>query len=178
MKKYLTWFCLAIWDLAFTLFACGLVNWWAAWWADEDGWLPDGLAWFQTFDAPLDAGWLDRYPGYVEPTGVWSQWWERTKWLYRNPAYGFGYWPLGTSFDPKLWVVKHFEQSDTRDLFIAYGPDGTFNVAYYGWWGSLKIGWKAWNYFDPATRAWRPGYQWGPLMRVPEVFSINPFRRK
>ncbi len=169
---------LAIVELLFTVFAVLCCNWWAAWFADERGWLPHRLAWLQTFDAPLDAGWRDGYAGYREPSGPWSRWWQRTKWLYRNPAYGFGYWPLGTSFDPAMWKVTYFEKTAARDLFKATGPWGTFNVTYYGRWGTLKLGWKAWNYFDPATGDWKPNYQWGPERRAPFVFSYSPFRRK
>lgn len=167
---------LALADLAFTLFAVVCCNWWAAWFASRDGWLPHWLAWLQTFDAPLDAGWRDGYKGYRAPTGAWSRWWQRTMWLYRNTGYGFGYWPLGTSFDPARWVVLHDEMSAERDLFIAQGPDGTFNLSYYGRWGTLKLGWKAKNGYARGV-GWIPHWQWGPERRIPLTFSYSPFRR-
>jgi len=173
---------LALLDFLFTnLVARGLANWWAPLFATADAQLPRWLRWLETFDASLDEGWRGGYFGVVwdgVTPGRWARYWLRVRWLYRNPAYGFSYWALGRDFDPKQWTVLAFEQTPTRDLFHAVGPDGQFNLTYYGRWGTLKLGWKAWNYFDPDTRDWKPGYVWGPLRRVPEVFSINPFRRK
>lgn len=170
---------LALLDFLFTnVVARALANWWAPLFANEDGWLPRWLCWLQTFDAPLDAGWRDGYRGYPVPRNRWQRYWLRVKWLYRNTAYGFGYWALGRDFDPKQWTVLAFEQSAARDYFHAVGPAGQFNITYYGRWGTLKLGWKAWNYFDPVRKDWKPGYVWGPLRRVPLVFSYSPFRRK
>lgn len=152
-------------------------NWWAAVFADSQGWLPNWLKWFQTFDAPLDAGWRDSYKGYTAPTGPLSRWWQRTKWLYRNTAYGFSYWFLGEPFNPAEWKVVAFEKNDKHDLFRAEGPNGQFNLTYYGRWGTVKLGWKAWNYYNADTGEWKTT-PWGPEWRVPLVFSVNPFRRK
>jgi hypothetical protein len=168
---------LAILDLLFLLFAVVFVNWWAAWFASADGWLPRWLSWFQTFDATLDSGWKDNYPGYTMPTSALTRWWQRTRWLYRNPAYGFSYWALGRAFDETQWRVVVWERNPSFELFIAYGQ-GMFNVTYYGQQGRLKLGWKAWNYFDAETAKWKPGYVWGPEKRVPLVASYTPFRRK
>lgn len=167
---------LAVIDILFDkIIAFLLVNWWAAISADNSGWLPSWLKWFQTFDASLDAGWRDGYKGYKKPTGPTSRWWQRTKWLYRNSAYGFSYWALGKPFNPIQWTVLKYEQTPERDLFYAKGPDGQFNYTYYGKWGTIKLGWKAWNYWRKTKWSDVP---WGPEWRVPLVFSVNPFRRK
>jgi len=166
---------LALCDFLVSLLSWFLIDWWAAVFADKAGWLPAKLKWFQTFDASLDAGWQDKYTGYKQPTGLVSRWWQRTKWLYRNSAYGFSYWVLGRPFDPALWTVIKYEQTAERDVFYAKGPDGQFNYTYYGKWGSLKLGWKAWNYWKQDHWSDKP---WGPEWRVPLVFSYTPFRRK
>lgn len=168
---------LALLDFVFLLFSVVFVNWWAALFASEDGWLPRWLSWFQTFDATLDSGWKDNYAGYTMPSSALGRWWQRTKWLYRNPAYGFSYWALGRAFDETKWHVLVWRRSAEFEVFIAYGQ-GMFNVTYYGAQGTLKLGWKAWNYFDPGLSRWKPGYVWGPEKRVPLAFSYTPFRRK
>lgn len=168
---------LAAIDFLFWLASWIFFNWWVAIFADVNGWLPNWLKWFQTFDASLDAGWKDGYKGYKEPKGKLGDWWQRTKWLYRNSAYGFSYWALGRKFDPSQWTVEVFEKTEQRDLFKAKGPDGQFNITYYGKWGTAKLGWKAWNYFNTDTKEWKTT-PWGPEWRVPLVFSYSPFRRK
>src|SRR5574339_517542 len=94
---------LALIDVLFWLSSWMFFNWWIAIFANSDGWLPSQLKWFQTFDAPLDAGWRDGYRSYQQPVGPFSRFWQRTKWLYRNSAYGFSYWALGRKFDPAQW---------------------------------------------------------------------------
>lgn len=169
---------LALLDFVFSnIIARVLFNWWVPAFASADGWLPRWLAWFQTFDASLDAGWRD---GYFEADGTPTGWrlhWLRVRWLNRNSAYGFSYWFLGIPFVAADWTFT-WENTPQRELFIARSAGGLFNVSYYGRWGRLKLGWKAWNYFDAAANGWKPGYQWGPLMRTPITFSYTPFQRK
>lgn len=140
----------------------------------DDGYLPRWLAWFQTFDAPLDAGWQDGYAGY-DPAG--SLWWNRTKWLWRNPAYGFAYGPLGEVFDPKEWIVTRFGSGPDYTNFHARTLDGRlWCISYNGVWGSWKLGWKAWNYFQGMDEEGNPKWrttQWGPEWRVPHCFTPN-----
>jgi hypothetical protein len=143
----------------------------------NDGYLPNWLAWFQTFDAPLDAGTRDGYPGF-DPSG--SRWWNRTKWLWRNPAYGFAYWPLGQTFDPAEWIVTKFESGANYTNFHARTRDGRlWCVSYNGAFGQWKLGWKAWNYFDgldeQGDAKWRSA-PWGPQWRVPICFTPNVFK--
>jgi hypothetical protein len=146
----------------------------------DDGYLPKWLSWFQTFDAPLDAGWQDGYfkilaPG-PKPTGA-ELWWLRTRWLWRNPAYGFAYWPLGEVFDPKEWIVTKYESGADYTNFHAQTKDGRlWCVSYNGVWGSWKLGWKAWNYFQGMDEQGAPKWSdkpWGPEWRVPHSFTPN-----
>jgi hypothetical protein len=162
-------------DITVTIAACLFVNWWAPLLASKDGWLPNWMRWFQTFDNSLDAGWQiqGNYGTYLidgtVPTGL-TLYLYRVRWLYRNPAYGFSYWLLGVPFVPAAWKVVCFMPGSNL-TFIARGPRGAFNVhaARLGW--RFKLGWKAWNYFD-LFNGWK-STPWGPEWRVPFVFSIS-----
>ncbi|WP_175787601.1 DUF7338 family protein [Burkholderia anthina] len=141
--------------------------------ADADGNLPRALHWFQTFDNTLDAGWKVQgsYGTYLQngaiPTGP-TLWWYRTCWLWRNPGYGFDYWPLGLEFYAAEWTVR----VDSAKWWIATGPNGAFCVKYLGTTGvGLKLGWKAWAYWQ--SGAWAPNsYLWGPDRRLPICFTL------
>ncbi len=162
-------------DLLSLLVGVFLVNWWAPLFAYHgsvnDGAvtkigyrLPDWLAWFDTFDGTLDDGLL---PGET------SCYWTRMRWLYRNPAYGFGYWVLGAEFDPAKWKVETLEIVDGKvRTFYATGPNGRFNWYAERFGIRWKIGPKAWNYYDSSTGRWKE-FCWGPVWRAPFAFSIS-----
>ncbi|MEX3556196.1 MAG: hypothetical protein VB131_06320 [Burkholderia gladioli] len=141
--------------------------------ADATGNLPKWLYWFQTFDNTLDAGWKvqGNYGSYhvdgAVPAGV-TLWWYRTRWLWRNPAYGWDYWPLGVAIDVSKWTVR----VNTVTWWIATGPHGQFCVRYLATKGvGLKLGWKAWAYWRDG--AWMPeGYAWGPSRRAPLCLTL------
>lgn len=116
--------------------------------------LPKYLYWFQTFDNTCFAGREPQY-GFV---GTDRE--AATYWLRRNPGYGFDYFPLGVAFDPAKWrVIRH-----DAFWFIALGPNGQFNIEHGGSF-TLKLGWKAWNYYDATTGTFRTT-PWGPEMRT------------
>lgn len=138
----------------------------------SDGYLPRWLAWFQTQDAPLDAGWRDGYFATDgTPTGL-ALWWLRVRWLWRNPAYGVCYWPLGRAYDPSEWVIDAIEHDGAGvTLLRAHTQDGrAFAFATSNGW---KLGYKLWWALDadfqlvpaplPATR--------GPDNRLPLCFT-------
>lgn len=168
---------LALLDLSVFILSWIFINWWVPVFANEDGWLPNWLKWFQTFDASLDSGWKDGYAGFSKPQTKFQLFWQRVKWLYRNTAYGFSYWALGQSFDPKEWTIVKYVSNETVEVFYAKGPNGQFNYMYHGKWGRYKLGWKAWNYWDSDKNVWKTT-PWGPEWRVPFVFSPNPIQRK
>jgi hypothetical protein len=178
-------------DVLITIIAVFFVNWWAPALSDSSGNLPRWLYWFQTFDATLDAGWQGGYfvasslswylrplalfyftgsPG-TAPTGL-NLFLLRVRWLYRNPAYGFDYFAFGLPFDPSRWRVLKYVNTPTLSLFIAIG-DG-FNIEYAGRLGELKLGWKAWNYWNNGQ--WKT-VPWGPEWIVPLCFTYTPFKR-
>ena len=65
--------------------------------ASEAGWLPKWLWWFQTPDNPLDGdgGWQQLHRPFKVEDNKFKRWWNRTRWLYRNSAYGFAISVLG-----------------------------------------------------------------------------------
>lgn len=148
------------------------VNWWAPLFADAEGNLPRSLSWFQTFDATLDAGWLDGYLDASWGSTPWRRYWARVWWMNRNPAYGFDY-ALGMAFDASDWRVLRYIERDDLVLFVAVGRG--FNFYYDGPLGQYKLGWKAWNRWSGT--AWN-ATGWDRFERIPVVFTINPFRRR
>uniref|UniRef100_UPI0025EAAF3C DUF7338 family protein n=1 Tax=uncultured Ralstonia sp. TaxID=114715 RepID=UPI0025EAAF3C len=114
-------------------------------------------------------GYLDRSWGATR----WRRFLARAWWLYRNPAYGWDYWPLGVSFDPSAWRVLRYIDTDTLTLFVAIGNG--FNLYYRGRFGMLKLGWKAWNCWDGSNWKAEP---FGPSWRLPLAFTVSPFKRR
>lgn len=158
---------LAFLDVLFTVLSCLLLNWWAPLFANEEGWLPNWLAWVQTFDDTLDTGIRDlNYPA----SNHWERYWSRVRWLYRNPGYGFSYWALGCAFNPADWTVHLCDE--TGDNFYATCADGRFCHKWIenGW--RYKTGWKAANLYDSVNKKWKV-VPWGPEWRIPIVFSIS-----
>lgn len=127
--------------------------------ADDHGNLPHMLRWFQTFDANLNEG---RNPSYGY-TG--SDWWVRTRWLWRNPGYGFDYAALGIYFLPEMWVVR----KSTANTFFATCKCGAFC---FEWGGAfrVKMGWKVANHWD--GEGWVAG-QWAAYPKIPFTFTIS-----
>lgn len=161
-------------DLAFSwVIAPILVNWWAPLFAVQTSFsdrgvvkvgykLPWWLTWFDTFDADLDQGVRD---GSINGQ---SAYWNRVRWLYRNPGYGFSYWPLGIPFRSGNWQVLRADEK----TFLALG-DGFFSIHLKDVYGlQFKFGWKSWNSYDFSGRAWAT-QPWGPVPRLPFVFSIS-----
>lgn len=139
---------------------------------DDKGWLPNWLCWFQTFDAPLDAGWIYSYFGTfpTPPTGF-QRYWLRVRWLWRNPAYGFCYWPLGIPYKPTDWYIYTMKVNGTvLEEFAAKTYDGKYFC--YTNSNGVKLGYKLWWALDenwklipvlPSSR--------GPDNRLPMCFS-------
>lgn len=143
---------------------------------NAQGHLPHWLMWFETFDATVDEGWQGGY--YPKPNSKLALWWCRVKWLCRNPAYGFAYYPLGLEFNPDDWSVWFKRYPNGRDmLFFAIGPDGAFDLHFRFGLFAGKFGWKCYNTFDEARLAWKTK-PWGPEWRIPCCFSPQLIFRK
>lgn len=107
----------------------------------DDGYLPNCLAWFQTQDAPLDAGVRDGYAGF-DPND--SRWWNRTKWLWRNPAYGFCYWPMGIPYVPEDWTIEILTRDATGRLTEFKASTSDPSIFCHTKSNGMKRGYKLW----------------------------------
>jgi hypothetical protein len=131
-----------------------------------DGNLPSWLRWFQTFDATLDAGWKDNYfPVSGVPAG-WELYWLRTRWLWRNPGYGFDM-ALGVQFVPGQWMVRKWD----GNVFFATTSCGAFNYERSSPI-RIKLGWKAWNHFNPANGTF-DNPAWAAYPKIPLTLTIS-----
>lgn len=99
--------------------------------------LPDWLAWFRTFDNPVDEYFWGVYPmaKNVNVTQYHNsallRWFFRVCWLWRNSAYTFNKKFFGIAKDsPLAWQYK-------ADLPLMFG--------YYN---SVNVGWKSHKGFD------------------------------
>lgn len=133
--------------------------------ADNEGWLPDWLWWFQTPDNPLDgdAGHWERHPG----TDAWATYTRRVAWCWRNVAYGFDIDVLGVetkSTDDLIfegdrdvgakpprsgWQWKKIVREGKVVAFQLYG------VRQYRVWPQrclrVNLGWKLFDFDDAVT---------------------------
>lgn len=179
--SYMRYGILALVNLVFTAFAM-VVSPLMSLFANDNGYLPNCLIWFQTQDNSLDEGWRGTYfgsPVTPAPTGF-RLWWYRTKWLWRNPAYGFCYYPLGIDIHPQDWIIDTYniDSSGNRTLLKAHTADGHFCYTNNKGW---KIGWKIWSNFQGLDEDGKPKWSdkpWGPELRTSLCFSVpNPFKK-
>ena len=87
---------LALAQFGLTLIAWGLAPF-LAWYPVAKGvdTLPGRWQWWSTFDDNLDGGiHQGEYPDY-SMCSLFVIWWYRTRWIWRNPAQGFGYHLFG-----------------------------------------------------------------------------------
>lgn len=179
---YIRYAILTIVNLVFTAFAISLTPL-VVLFANEQGYLPNWLVWFQTQDNSLDEGWRGTYFGNpVSPAPKGFELWKyRIRWLWRNPAYGFCYWPLGIQMKFEDWIIDDYKEdtSGSRILLKAHTITGK-HFAYTTNKGD-KYGWKIWAYFrglDKDGKAVWNDKPWGPEMRTSLCFTPrNPFKK-
>jgi hypothetical protein len=132
--------------------------------ADQYGWLPWWLSWFQTFDNDLDGdpGWQTENRPYINESNKYQRWVNRFHWLWRNSCYGFSRDVLGIRFLPSDSIVIIGSQS------VSNGPPGVnglvkrylyrdgkimafqwYYIRQYSWFPTkcirINIGWKLWG---------------------------------
>jgi len=146
--------------------------------ANEKGWLPSWLWWFQTPDNSLDADYSGkRFPG--EQVGL-NRWYSRFMWCYRNPCYGFAISILGTQTQPtdELLITgdpltgnhpSNFHPGWVRRTLMRDGKPIYFQLYIikpwlFGLYFRGNFGWKLWGY--PMTE------------KMQFTFSPNPFRKQ
>ena len=169
----LKWFLLIMPSVAMSVFArllCPILPLFA----NDEGYLPDWLWWFQTpFDSlDGDDGSWERHPG----TDAWSTYKRRVAWLWRNAAYGFDMRVCGIKVDPDADRIVYEGNPDIGDIsgqsgkckWFAY-KGNTDELIAWQWMfvqhysllnGRIKkcvrvgLGWKIWSqeklYDEPA----------------------------
>lgn len=173
--------------LVFDLASKFLLNWLVVLAANNEGYLPAWLKWFQTFDASLDQGMLARRREVADglggdtwaafnpyPQTTFDTYKNRALWLFRNSGYGFDYYLLGVAWNPAEWRVVRYVETDTLVLFVAVGRG--FNVYAHGRYGMAKLGWKAWNLYNKQTGKLEG--TWGDAGKIPITLSLSPFKRR
>ncbi len=146
--------------------------------ANDSGWLPAWLWWFQTPDNPLDgdSGWRTEHRPFKLEDAGWKRWANRTGWLWRNSMYGFKQSVLGVhrSFGDSLEVIGDERTSDKpighSGVVMRYIGNGGKRTSFQYYrvmqWGNtgrclrINIGWKLWDF----TKQRQYYY----------VFSVNP----
>lgn len=170
---YAKWFLLVIVDLtvSFLNFFLAPV---VVLFANDAGFLPTWLSWFQTPDDSLDHDYGDKcFPGLQ--TG-WRRWYSRVAWLYRNSMYGFAINVLGASTrktdilvflgDP-LTSNRPIHSGLAKWALYRDGKQIYFQWYYVRQWSAtrcirINLGWKLW------------GFEEGESTPCQLVFSPNP----
>lgn len=147
--------------------------------ASEDGWLPSWLSWLQTPDNSLDGdnGWKQEHRPFLIEDSKFKQWWNRTRWLYRNSMYGFAIDVLGAKTLPTdtIQIIGDVNVSNrplhnglVKRYIIRDGKPIYFQFYYVKAWSEIRcirinLGWKLWSFQqDKATNCQL-------------TFSPNPF---
>jgi len=113
---YIKWFILLIINLVTNLLSLPLSPF-VALFANEEGWLPRWLYYFQTQDNPIDGdeGFKTLYAPFIPVKNRYQRWRNRTAWLWRNKLYYFSYKVLSVRYDP------------SKDVLINSGDDAVGN---------------------------------------------------
>lgn len=129
--------------------------------ANDRGYLPQWLNWFQTPFNSLDGDHrhLERWPG----TDIWSTYKRRVAWLLRNVCYGFDMKVCGIPVDPDSDVIEVIGNPDISDkngvsgycYWFAYRNNKLiawqfYYIYHYEAFGLKKcvrvgMGWKLWS---------------------------------
>lgn len=149
--------------------------------ADDYGWLPGWLSWFQTPDNSLDGdkGWQTEhrwFKGHPLVDKGWRRWVNRFRWLWRNSMHGFEQEVLGFTPAPDFEYSFRGKQTvSNRPICnglvwrVASNPGGRAAFQFYlvrAWSKKyclrINLGWKLWQ--SPTT---------GKCCQY--VVSVNPF---
>lgn len=177
----ITYAYLAAFNLFFTYFIAYPLTPFIVLCTPSSGVVPRWLVWFATFDAPADAGWRGGYftnanpewyarpwcySGNGTPTGL-NLFCLRCRWLWRNAAYGFGYWPMGIAYNPDDWTIQTCNIANGVLIqFKAVTNDGKY-FCYTDSTGK-KFGWKLWWALDLTTGHLIPAASYNQHNALPE----------
>jgi hypothetical protein len=101
--------------------------------------LPGFLQWWSTVDDTLDGGQHQHPEIYTVGATGFSLWWQRTCWICRNPAHGWGTRLLG--FPTSGMTIVSGTGYDGWTIMRAANGSTYFS---YRWDGSRKL-WIGWN---------------------------------
>lgn len=182
---YLRFVLFSLADIVVNLLCWSLMDWWLPLLSDSTGNLPRLLKLFQTYDANLDGIGHD---GGTEPRFIAATSWLRdasgkprnrmcryacrVAWLYRNNAYGFGYFITGAHGPFRTFTTVQLydpiESAAPSDRYPAQGgwsmtyATGIFGTPYFqlrwvkdrgnGKCHELNIGWKLGNSSAPRAQ--------------------------
>lgn len=161
--------------------------------ADDNGYLPKALRWFQTHDQSLDNDpeWVERtwpilayHEGEPRYMHLLKRYLQRVRWIYRNTGYTFAYEVMGFIADPTKLKYKGDNPFDdklhTSSLFIWETGANWWNVhwcyrlnlAYFdndirNGYLRVYLGWKMCGMVENPNQ---------PPTRCMMAMHFNPFR--
>lgn len=119
--------------------------------------LPKPFNWFHTHDNTLDGG--QKALGWSKDVSKFGLFWQRTKWMYRNPAYGFKAFVLGfkTEGHKVIWesaINQRNWDSGQSSLYAVVMEDAKGN-RYFSYRRDIGISngkryikqWFGWHYY-------------------------------
>lgn len=89
--------------------------------------LPGFLQWFSTVDDDLDGGQHQHPDKYPAGATGFRLWWQRTCWIWRNPAQGFQVYAFGYSMSSSYMESQAGGLHWQTDIFILGNGDRIFS---------------------------------------------------
>lgn len=100
------------------------------------------LSYLYTHNASLDGGIEQKVEGYEADAKGFRLWWQRVRWICRNPAYKFNAYVLGFSGDGASVIFRQgVEYPDFALWTVVQSASGRRFFGYRG-----KSCWFGWNY--------------------------------
>lgn len=127
MNVYLKWILLFPVSFAMTVLGYVLAPFLPAF-ASDDGWLPDFLHWFQTYDNPLDGDYgfkTIHAPFKGDNLSYFQKYVNRVVWLWRNPTYGFDKDIMGVQV-PDMFHWTRTRLYGEKDITEDLSPPGWY----------------------------------------------------
>jgi hypothetical protein len=107
------------------------------------------LAYLYTHDASLDGGVEAGLPGYEASATGFRLWWQRVRWVCRNPAYRFNAYVLGFAAEGSVLIFEAGDQWPNFRYWTVMRSAGGWH--FFGYRGKNDR-WFGWNYMAYAGR--------------------------
>ena len=108
------------------------------------------LSYFYTHDATLDGGAEGGHDGYDINAKGFKLWWQRIKWICRNPAYKFNAYVLGVDAQTsKIIFAEGLNDWPNFNYWTVIETKGGWRL--FGYRGTKDI-WFGWNYIPYGGR--------------------------